>query len=288
MNFNAGEDTFLKVKKSLNCRGRILDLSTPAIMAILNITPDSFYDGGNNYDEKTALAAVESFLKDGVDIIDIGGQSSRPGSKRITSTEEWNRIESPLKLVMKLFPQTIISVDTFYSEVAQKAIDEGAAIINDVSAGAIDPKLPNVAAENNTPYILMHMQGTPGTMQVNPTYNNVVTDVLSFFKLKVQQLKSMGIKDIIIDPGFGFGKTIEDNYALLKNLELFRIFECPVMAGFSRKSMITKLLNVKSKDALNGTTILNTIALLNGASILRVHDVKEAIQVRKIMKIVNS
>lgn len=276
--FNAAEDTLFHMKKTLNCRGRLLDLSTPVAMGIVNITPDSFHDGGKIRDEKTLLSLVERMLKDGAAIIDVGGQSTRPYSNRIEAQVEWNRIQTSIAAIRSHFAEAIISVDTFYAEVAQKAILSGASIINDISAGGFDKNIYSVAAEAEAPYIAMHMQGEPLTMQDNPVYSNVLEEVLHYFVQRIQQIKKAGVHDIIIDPGFGFGKTVEHNFTLLKNLNVFPMLGYPVLAGLSRKSMITKVLNIKNEDALNGTTALNTIALVNGASILRVHDVKEAVQ----------
>lgn len=283
VNFNAAEDTFLKVKKSLNCRGRILDLSTPALMGVLNFTPDSFYDGGKFNNEKSILKTVESMLQNGADIFDIGGQSTRPGAKKISADEEWERIHQPLNYITKTFPDAIISIDTFYSDVARKSIEEGASIINDISAWSIDKKMFDFITEKKIPYVLMHMKGTPENMQENPKYDDVVMDVMNFFKEKIKLLRDAGLNDILIDPGFGFGKNLDDNYRLLKNLSMFRMFEQPVLAGISRKSMVTKLLGIKTEDALTGTIALNTIALVKGASVIRVHDVVEADQVMKIV-----
>ncbi len=271
------------MKKSLNCRGKLLDLSTPVIMGILNITPDSFYDGGQITGVGSALSLAESMLKEGATILDIGGQSTRPGAKSINSTEEWKRIGPSLISIKKHFPDAIISIDTFHSQVAKNAVEEGASIINDISAGDFDNGMFSFVLNSQTPYLIMHMQGSPENMQENPQYENVVSEVLNYFIKKVSHLKMMGLNDIIIDPGFGFGKTLENNYSLLKNLSLFQILDCPILAGISRKSMITKTLNITPADALNGTTALNTIALLNGASILRVHDVAEAIEVNKLV-----
>ena len=283
LNFIAGKDTFIHMKKSLNCRGVLLDLSTPVIMGILNITPDSFYDGGQITGVDSALRLAESMLIEGALILDIGGQSTRPGAKSINSTEEWKRIGPSLISIKKHFPDAIISIDTFHSEVAKNAVEEGASIINDISAGDFDNKMFSFVLNSQTPFIMMHMKGSPENMQENPQYENVVSEVLNYFINKVSHLKMMGLNDIIIDPGFGFGKTIENNYSLLKNLSLFQILECPILTGISRKSMITKTLNITPAEALNGTTALNTIALLNGASILRVHDVAEAIEVNKLV-----
>lgn len=283
LNFIACEDTFIHMKKSLNCKGKLLDLSTPVIMGILNITPDSFYDGGQITGVDSALRLAESMLIEGALILDIGGQSTRPGAKSINSTEEWKRIGPSLISIKKHFPDAIISIDTFHSDVAKNAVEEGASIINDISAGEFDKGMFSFVLQRQVPYILMHMKGSPENMQENPQYENVVSEVLNYFINKVSHLKMMGLNDIIIDPGFGFGKTIENNFSLLKNLSLFQILDCPILAGVSRKSMITKTLNITPAEALNGTTALNTIALLNGASILRVHDVAEAMEANKLV-----
>ncbi len=283
LNFIACEDTFIHMKKSLNCKGKLLDLSTPVIMGILNITPDSFYDGGQITGVDSALRLAESMLIEGALILDIGGQSTRPGAKSINSTEEWKRISPSLISIKKHFPDAIISIDTFHSEVAKNAIEEGASIINDISAGDFDKAMFSIVLQRQVPYIIMHMKGSPENMQENPKYDNVVSEVLNYFINKVSHLKMMGLNDIIIDPGFGFGKTIENNFSLLKNLSLFQILDCPILAGVSRKSMITKTLNITPAEALNGTTALNAIALLNGASILRVHDVAEAMEANKLV-----
>ena len=283
LNFIACEDTFIHMKKSLNCKGKLLDLSTPVIMGILNITPDSFYDGGQITGVDSALRLAESMLIEGALILDIGGQSTRPGAKSINSTEEWKRIGPSLISIKKHFPDAIISIDTFHSDVAKNAVEEGASIINDISAGEFDKGMFSFVLQRQVPYILMHMKGSPENMQENPQYENVVSEVLNYFINKVSHLKMMGLNDIIIDPGFGFGKTIENNFSLLKNLSLFQILDCPILAGVSRKSMITKTLNISPAEALNGTTALNAFALLNGASILRVHDVAEAMEVNKLV-----
>lgn len=275
-------------KKFLNCSGRLLDLSAPKVMGILNITDDSFYDGGQFTDARKMLQHAEEMINEGADIIDIGGQSTRPGSKRIDVKSETERVIPALRDLKKNFPETIFSVDTYHSSVADAAINEGASIINDVSGGDFDSKMIEVVARYNIPYIVMHMQGTPETMQVSPTYMNVTDEVMNYFSNKISALRSLGVNDIIIDPGFGFGKTLEHNYTLLNNLQLFRMFELPILCGLSRKSMVGKLLNVSAEEALNGTTALNTIAIMKGANILRVHDVKEAVEVIKIVNQIKS
>lgn len=264
---------------TLNCRGKLLLLDKPLIMGILNITPDSFYEGhiGKNIDDIVSVA--EKMLNDGADIIDIGGQSTRPGSKRITAEEELQRVIPVIETVIKKIPKTIISIDTYYSEVAYKAILAGASIVNDISAGNMDEKMIANVAALQVPYIAMHMNGTPENMQNDPQYEDVVKQVLDFFIHKIAECKKAGITDIIVDPGFGFGKTTGHNFLLLKHLAVFKMLDKPILAGLSRKGTIYKTLNLSAAEALNGTTCLNTIALLNGAGILRVHDVKEAKQV---------
>ena len=261
---------------TLNCRGKILTIERPLVMGILNATPDSFYEGHLVKGNDGMLQLIKKMVEDGADIIDIGGQSTRPGSERITAKEEIKRVLPVIELVKNDFPETVISIDTYNSEVATAAVNAGATIINDISGGEMDNKMLDTAAGLQTPYVCMHMQGTPQTMQQHPVYNNVVADLLDYFSNKLQQCKKAGINDVIIDPGFGFGKTIEHNFTLLKNLHAFSIFNAPVLAGLSRKSSIYKTLNTTAEAALNGTTVLNTLALQNGAAILRVHDVKDA------------
>jgi dihydropteroate synthase len=250
--------------------------SMPLIMGILNITSDSFYDGGNYLTENEWLEQTKQMITEGADIIDIGAYSTRPGAKDISETEEIERLVSAIKSIRNIFPKILISADTFRASVAEKAIEAGANIINDISGGTLDENMFTIIAKLQVPYILMHIQGTPQTMQKNPQYKNVTDEVFSFFDNQLKTLNKMGIKKIIIDPGFGFGKTVEHNYQLLKNFNKLLSFNSPLLAGLSRKSMINKLLNIKPENALNGTTILNTIALEKGAKILRVHDVKEA------------
>lgn len=272
------------MKFSLNCQGRLLDLSTPAVMKIINLTPDSFYNKQLEATDFSILSSVEEALSNGAKIIDIGAQSTRPGAHLISKEIEWERIKGKIKLVQKEFSEAFISIDTFYSSVAEKAADEGAVIINDISGGTMDDSLFDTVARLKIPYILMHIKGTPQTMQSNPTYENVVLEVWNYFLEKINKLEKLGVDQLIIDPGFGFGKTIENNYSLLKNLPFFQNLNRPILAGVSRKSMITKVLNIKTEDALNGTSILNTLAIMNGASILRVHDVIQAQQVISLME----
>lgn len=261
---------------TINCKGKLLDLSKPKVMGILNLTPDSFYDGGRNQQENLALKRIEIMISEGLDILDIGGQTTKPGSEMISSEEELNRISSILVQIHKNFPDVIISIDTFYSAVAKEAIDLGAHIVNDISAGSIDKKMFETVADLNVPYILMHMQGKPKNMQHQPSYENIIIEINQFFSEKIQKLKELQINDIILDPGYGFGKTTRNNFELLKNQKLIGFGDYPLLIGVSRKSMICKTLNIKPNNALNGTTAIHMLALQNGAKILRVHDVKEA------------
>jgi dihydropteroate synthase len=272
---------------TINCKGRLLDLSEPLVMGILNLTPDSFHDGGKYNDVDEILRHTEQMLTEGADIIDIGGMSSKPGSKIISIEEELKRVIEPIKAIHARFPDAILSIDTIHAEVAGLAISHGASIVNDISAGTMDEAMIPTVARLGSPYIIMHMQGTPETMQVAPSYTYVVTEVIDYLAERIRACRIAGIKDVIIDPGFGFGKNNEHNFQLLKGLSLFKILSCPILAGLSRKSMITKTLGIKNADALNGTTVLNTIALLHGASILRVHDVKEAREAVKLVKKLN-
>lgn len=252
-------------------------------MAIINLTPDSFFDGGKIGSETELLRRVEQNLTDGARIIDIGGQSTRPGADFISADDEWTRLEIGLKAIRKTFPNAFISVDTFHSVVAEKAVDLGVSIINDISGGSMDPKMASTIGRLKIPYVLMHIQGTPTTMQLDPHYENVTLEVWNYFEKKISELRSHGCEQIILDPGFGFGKTNDHNFSLLKNLRAFSSLKLPTLAGLSRKSMINKVLGIKAQEALNGTTVLNTLAILNGASILRVHDVIEARQVITLM-----
>src|SRR5215203_3976038 len=267
---------------TLNCKGRLLVIDKPLVMGIINATPDSFFGGSrfNGVDE--VVTEAEKMLSDGADIIDIGGQSTRPGSELIPADEEIKRVIPAIQAVLDKFPGAIISIDTFYSKVAVAAIGAGAAIINDISAGSMDDEMIGTVAELKAPYVLMHMKGTPQTMQQNLTYENVTREVLDFFIAKTHQLKNAGIIDIIIDPGFGFAKTIDHNFELLKDLSVFKMLDKPIMLGISRKSTVYKTLGISADEALNGTSVLNTIGLMNGASILRVHDVKEASETIKL------
>ena len=272
---------------TINCNGSLIDLSIPKVMGILNITHDSFYDGGKYKNESEILIQTEKMLSDGATFIDIGAYSSRPGAKHISEEEELQRIIPVVKLLIEKFPGILISVDTFRSKVAKETIEIGAALINDISGGKMDENMFKTIAELQVPYILMHMQGTPQNMQKNPSYENVTKDLISFFAAQIFELRQLQVKDVIIDVGFGFGKTLAHNYQLLKDLALFKSLDTPVLAGISRKSMLYKPLNSSAQEALNATTSANTIALLNGANILRVHDVKEAVEATKIVNLLN-
>ena len=265
---------------TLNCNGKLLDLSRPRIMGILNLNPDSFYDGGRYNEIESALNQTEKMLSEGAHIIDLGGASSRPGAEIIPENTERERVIPVLKAVREAFPNALFSIDTWRSAIAAEALDEGASIVNDISGWSLDPTLPDLLEKRKPPYILMHMQGRPDTMQSNPEYTDVVQEVLDFFIEKVEALRARGLYDIVLDPGFGFGKTVEHNFTLLKNLSVFSsVLDLPVLAGISRKSMICKVLGVSPQNALNGTTALHMVALQQGAHILRVHDVKEAVEV---------
>ena len=266
----------------LNIKGNTLDLSSPKIMGVLNVTPDSFYDGGVYSNEKKILLQVEKMISDGADIIDIGGFSSKPGAKTISVKEEEKRVIPIIKLINNTFNKIIISVDTFRGEIAEKSLNEGASIINDISGGNLDKKIYKIANKYRVPYIMMHMKGVPANMQANPKYENINYEIIKDFSYKIDLAEKKGVCDIIIDPGFGFGKSIEHNYQILNNIKLYTVLKKPILVGISRKSMIYKLLKTDPSKALNGTTSLNTIALINGANILRVHDVKEAKEVIKL------
>ncbi len=282
------KDTFFCPKMTLNCRGKIKNLSTPLVMGILNITPDSFYDGGRYTDKHTMHEKAAAMVSAGADIIDVGAASTRPGAALIDPTEEISKLRPVIRHLSREFPDTVISVDTYHASTVAVAVDEGAHMINDISAGSIDPKMFKTIAAYNIPYIIMHIQGTPENMQINPTYNNIIGEMADYFCEKLAILNNMGVHDVIIDPGFGFGKTVAHNYQVLSEMDFLQVFERPVLVGLSRKSMINKVLGINPDNALNGTTVLNTIALMKGADILRVHDVKEARETIKIMEMMNS
>ena len=269
----------------INVNGSLLDLSQPRVMGILNVTPDSFYAGSRTQTEAEIVRRMKQIVSEGAAIIDIGAYSSRPNADNVCAREEMERLRMGLKILFEIQPDAVVSVDTFRADVARMCVEEyGVAIINDIAAGEMDADMFHTVAALNVPYIMMHMQGTPQSMQQHPHYDNLLEEVLLYFARKVQQLRDLGVKDIILDPGFGFGKTIEHNYELLSHLEDFRIFELPLLVGVSRKSMIYRLLDITPQEALNGTTVLDTICLLKGADILRVHDVKEAVETVRIVQ----
>lgn len=276
------------VHRYLNVNGQLLDLSVPHVMGILNVTPDSFYAGSRMQTEADIAMRARQIVDEGASIIDIGAYSSRPNAEHISSEEEMNRLRTGLKILNREHPDVIVSVDTFRADVAEWCVKEhGVAIVNDIAAGEMDSDMFETVARLGVPYIMMHMQGTPQNMQAQPHYDNLLKEIFMYFVRKVQQLRDLGVKDIILDPGFGFGKTLEHNYELMAHLEEFDIFELPLLVGVSRKSMIYSLLGGTPHDALNGTTVLNTVALMKGADILRVHDVREAVEtVKMVNKIV--
>ena len=267
---------------TLNCKGRLLVVDKPLVMGIINTTPDSFYSGSREESADAVLYKAEKMLTAGATILDIGGQSTRPGSEKLSADEELKRVIAPIEVINNNFPEAYISIDTYYSKVVAQAVEAGASIVNDISAGSIDSAMIDTVAALKVPYVLMHMQGTPQTMQQQPNYENVTKEVLDFLIKKVNELRKAGITDVIVDPGFGFGKTIDHNFELLRNLSVFNMLNCPVLVGISRKSTIYKTLGTTTDKSLNGTTALNTIGLMNGASILRVHDVKEAVEIIKL------
>lgn len=263
-------------------------MTTPKVIGILNVTPDSFYDGGKFKNRSEMLSQVGKMLKDGAIFIDVGAYSSKPNAEFVSEEEELQRIVPIINLILEYYPEALLSIDTFRSEVAKVCIENGAAIINDISAGNLDDKMLETVAKYNVPYLMMHMRGTPQTMQAMTSYDNIVKEILFYFSEKVALARSFGINDLIIDPGFGFAKTLEQNFEVLQKLELFKILELPLLAGFSRKSMIYRTLQSSAEDALNGTTVLNTIALTKGANILRVHDVKEAMECVTLFNKINN
>lgn len=278
------QQSSFKKKLSVNLAGELIDLSSPLIMGILNVTPDSFYDGGRYQSEKNIVSRAEQILDEGGKIIDIGAYSTRPGAKEISVDDELERLLPAFKAVKSIFPGAALSLDTFRSEVAKTIVNEfGPCIINDISGGTMDDKMFETVADLRVPYVLMHIKGTPENMQKNPVYSDVVKEIIMFFSEQLQRLKLLGVNDVIIDPGFGFGKLADHNFELMNRLDSFKLFQLPLMVGVSRKAMIWKTLEITPEESLNGTTVLNTIALLGGANILRVHDVKEAVQVCKIV-----
>lgn len=273
---------------TINCKGQLIDLKTPKIMGILNLTPDSFYDGGTYSENEQIITQVAKMLSEGATFIDVGAYSSRPGAAHVSEKKELLRITPVIDILIKEFPDIILSIDTFRSEIAKICIDKGAAIINDISAGELDNNMFSVIAKHQVPYIMMHMKGTPKNMQKQTDYNNLIEDILYYFSEKIAQARNLCIKDIIIDPGFGFAKTLEQNFELLHNLEALSILDTPSLIGISRKSMIHKTLKTTAAYALNGTTALNMYSLNKGASILRVHDVKEAMECITLTKAMNA
>jgi dihydropteroate synthase len=276
---------FLKRKNSINLGGNLIDFSQPVVMGVINVTPDSFYDGGKLTNKKVMLSAAERMVKEGASIIDVGGISTRPGAAMISTKVELERLLPAVHLIRKQFPEIPLSIDTFRSWVAVRVIEEiGPIIVNDISGGTLDSKMFETIGKMNVPYVLTHIQGTPQDMQDNPQYDDVVKDISMWMSDRVKLLTKLGVKDVIIDPGFGFGKNLQHNYELLNRLDSFKVFQLPVMVGLSRKSMVWKWLGIKPEEALNATTVVNTLALLGGADILRVHDVREAIEAVEILK----
>ena len=277
------QDTIFYRNQLINCRGTLLDVSKTVVMGILNITPDSFFDGGKFTEEESIVKQVKKMISEGASIIDVGASSTRPGAPEIGVKEELSRLIPVIDMLVKEFPSGIFSVDTYNSETAQQAIKKGAHLINDISGGSMDNRMFEVVSDLQVPYILMHIKGTPADMQFNPEYDNVTKEIIEYFIRKIEILRKLHIRDIIIDPGFGFGKTLEHNFQLLNHLKDFALFEVPVMAGLSRKSMVCKVLGKNPADALNGTTVLHTLTLQQGVNILRVHDVKEAMEAIKLV-----
>ena len=273
------QSKLISANKTLRVRDKLMDLSSPKVMSILNVTPDSFYDGGLYVRESSLLKQVEKMVVDGADFIDIGGYSSRPGAEDISIAEEWKRVGPAIQSIKKEFPSVLLSIDTFRSQVAQKAVDEGCDMVNDISAGQLDKEMFKTVAALQVPYVIMHMRGTPQTMTSFAQYENLIKEIIDYFHGILYQLNAFGVKDVLVDPGFGFAKTVDQNFELLSRLEQLHILDKPMVIGLSRKSMVWKTLNTSAEFALNGTTSLNTIALLKGAAILRVHDVKEAKEV---------
>lgn len=267
---------------TINCKGSLIDLSSPKVMGILNVTPNSFYDGGKYSNEALIVGQVEKMLNEGATFIDVGAYSSKPNAEFVSEQEEIDRMGATVQLIMQYFPDCLLSIDTFRSAVAREAVNLGGAIINDIAAGNLDDKMMVTVAQLQVPYIMMHMRGTPQTMQSQTQYDDIVKEMLFYFSEKVAAARNLGINDILIDPGFGFSKTTRQNFEVLKKMELFQILELPILVGLSRKSMVYKSLDISVNEALNGTTALNMMALTKGASIVRVHDVKEAVECIKL------
>jgi dihydropteroate synthase len=276
------KDKAFSYKKTLLLRGNLMDLTYPKVMGIINATPDSFYDGGKNVNLGQVVASVERMIQDGADIIDIGGYSTKPNAAEVSQQEELDRVLPLIRVLIEKFPDIVISIDTFRSEIARQAVSEGASIVNDVSGGNLDDRMFETVSDLHVPYILMHMRGTPSTMQSLTEYDHLMKDVIYDLSQKIVKLRSLQVSDIIVDPGFGFAKSLDQNYEMLNNLSYFKELDCPLLIGVSRKSMIYKLLGTEATEALNGTTALNMFSLINGANILRVHDVKEAVETVKL------
>ena len=268
---------------NINCNGNLIDLSTPKVMGILNVTPNSFYDGGKHKEINSIIHQVDKMLSEGADFIDIGAYSSKPSAEFVSEEEEIKRLVPIVKSLVETFPNIVLSVDTFRAQVAKASVENGVAMVNDIAAGLLDDKMLETVAELKVPYIMMHMRGNPQTMQSLTDYKDIVKEMIFYFSERIQKARSFGISDIVIDPGFGFAKTLEQNYQVLHKMELFKILELPILVGVSRKSMIYKVLENSPQEALNGTSVLNTIALQKGAKILRVHDVKEAVECIKLV-----
>ena len=270
--------------KTINCKGKLIDLLTPKVMGIINLTPDSFYDGGKLGSEKEIIYQAEKMLKEGATFLDLGGYSSRPGANFVSEADELNRVLPAVKTLIKEFPNVNLSIDTFRSKIAKTCIENGACMINDISAGLLDPQMLEVIANYQVPLVMMHMRGTPETMMLNTNYENLTNDILYFFSERIAKARALGINDIIVDPGFGFSKKLDQNFELFNDLELFSFLNTPILIGISRKSMIQKILNISATESLNGTTALHAIALQKGVSILRVHDVKEAFETISLLQ----
>lgn len=270
--------------QTMNIRGQLVDLACPLVMGILNVTPDSFYAGSRCIDTDAIRRRVRTIRNEGASMLDLGGYSSRPGADDVSPAEEWQRLKPAIEIVREEWPEAIVSVDTFRADVARRAVEAGVDIINDISGGNMDPEMFPTVADLHVPYILMHMQGTPKDMQQAPSYTDVMTEVFRSLGERVEQLHELGVSDVILDPGFGFGKTLEQNYVMMSRLKEFSLLGCPILVGVSRKSMIYRLLGTTPEQALNGTTVLNTMALMNGANILRVHDVREAVEAVNIYR----
>ncbi|MEB3800892.1 dihydropteroate synthase [Flavobacterium columnare] len=271
---------------TINCKGKLVDLRKPKVMGILNITPDSFYDGGKLKTDLFVLEQAEKMVLDGAFFLDVGGQSTRPNAPFLSADEELGRIEEIVLLLIAKFPDVLVSIDTFHSKVADECLQIGASLINDISAGGLDANMFRVIAKHNVPFVMMHLKGTPKTMQRMVDYDDLLKEILFYFSEKIAKARSYGINDLILDPGFGFSKTLEQNFELLSKMELLSIAELPILVGMSRKSMIYKTLDLTAQEALNGTTVLNTIAITKGASILRVHDVKEAVEAIRLCEMI--